>query len=610
MNRYLFLFICLLGVSGCGSSDRDPYFRAPTVPAPPAARTATVELRSILAQTPVPSYVTTVRGSGLAASGERIYGPEEQALAATIRWTGVPVETRTFLFEFLGSNGRVLGNATVPVQLTESETFVVNDLTVAFAPDPNPDPTPEPTPEPEPDLRLETDQSYQFNTDTGVISPPIEGSSNPTGWNSETKEFELNSFTLEPGAVLNVTGNTALALKVQGDVVVDGTLSFVGADGAAGEDTEVATTTLMRAVSVNAQATALDLTGAAGVNGADGGVRVTASGQISGSGTIISNGGNGGQGGSIKFNAANTTITSVVTGGRGGNGGAPGSVTLQGAPGSVLVSLTIQTAAGHGGDGGSIELAGEGCLVDEGGELYGGRGGDASGQGGIAGDGGDVTFSAEYGTNTTTVVGGAGGTGAFQGGVGGDVTFAEFNGRNIGTITGGAGGASDNYGGQGGSVQFSGQYATNESQGSLRGGDGGSGGLQGGNGGGVVLSGETSSSYGLTRGGKGGNGGTVGGNGGTVDFSGRYGFNNTNATATGGEGGSGGLAGGDGGDVHFSVRNQGTAIGGAGGNATQPAGAGGAGGDVVFEAGAAANGTKTGGAGGNPGGSAGTVIGP
>ena len=112
MNRYLFLlFVCLLGLCGCGSSNDESYVFTSS---PASARTTTVELRNILAQTAIPSYITTIRGTGFDASGERIYAPQSKAKAATVQWTEVPVETRTFLFEFLGANDVVLGNATSP----------------------------------------------------------------------------------------------------------------------------------------------------------------------------------------------------------------------------------------------------------------------------------------------------------------------------------------------------------------------------------------------------------------------------------------------------------------------------------------------------------------
>ena len=139
MNRYLFLlFVCLLGLCGCGSSNDESYVFTSS---PASARTTTVELRNILAQTAIPSYITTIRGTGFDASGERIYGPQSKAKAATVQWTEVPVETRTFLFEFLGANDVVLGNATVTVQLVESEVYVVDDLVVSFSPDPTPAPS-------------------------------------------------------------------------------------------------------------------------------------------------------------------------------------------------------------------------------------------------------------------------------------------------------------------------------------------------------------------------------------------------------------------------------------------------------------------------------------
>lgn len=575
-----------------------------------------MELRSILAQTQVPSYITTIRGSGFNAAGERIYGPQDKLKAATIQWTLVPIESKTFLFEFLDSQNRVLGNATVAVNLKESEVTVIDDLSVNF----DPGPTPEPTPQPEKDLLLPSNQNYQFNTDTGVVSPPIGGSSNPPGWNSQNKEFELETFTLETGSVLNVSGNTPLRIKTEGDATVNGTLSFTGADGTDGGDTEFgATPPVAPRMQLMQTADPLDLTGAAGNNGADGGVSLTSLGQISGSGTIISQGGKGGKGGDVDISTDHTAITSALTGGRGGNGGAPGQVTLLGAPGSVLVSIVIHTQGGNGGDGGNVNFSGDFTFTDSGGTATGGRGGDATGAGSSGGDGGDVLFSGQNSSNFNLAFGGAGGNGAVFGGNGGSIVFSAENSQNGGTATAGAGGIGEFQGGAGGRIDFSGHRAYNVSGATATGGAGGAGlhnvaGV-GGQGGDVAFAGRASANYGGTAtAGRGGNGGSHGGDGGKIEVSGpEGGFNNDNSPLTGGAGGDGGSQGGRGGNVEISVLNRGPVTGGAGGNATGGNGNGGNGGNVRY--GPTANvisppATSLGGAGGSPNGSPGNVTGP
>lgn len=605
MSRFLcFLFACLFSVCGCGSSFQESYLHTPT---PDAARTTTVELRSILAQTAIPGYITNIRGSGFDASGERVYGPANKVKAATVQWTFVPLETKSFLFEFLGANGQVLGNATVAVRLIPSEIYIVDGLAVNF--DPNP------IPESGSDLRLLANQNYQFNTDTGVVSPPIGGSSNPPGWNSETKEFELETFTLETGAVLNVSGNTTLKVKTQGDTTLNGTLSFTGADGEDGADTEITEPApTAKLAPVAAQTNTAVIIGAAGEDGANGGVSLVSLGQFSGHGTILSRGGNGGTGGNVR-NSMSTYLTSL-TGGRGGNGGAPGQVTIIDSSGrTVFASVEVETQSGNGGNGGSISIDGDGSYAPEDCVLQGGLGGDATGRNGNGGHGGHVVFSAERVSNAGIAAGGNGGEGDFQGGNGGEVAYAGFNGQNHGTTAGGTGGIGGTYGGRGGDVQFSGEMTTNSRE-TATGGAGGEGGVRGGDGGDVIFSSsDIFDNLATATGGAGGVGGTVGGNGGKVELAGqRGGYNHYGGQAFGGAGGQGGMQGGDGGDVFFFSNNENysSAAGGAGGSATAVGGLGGDGGDVVFAPGSynEPNATSVGGAGGIPSGSAGTVIGP
>lgn len=599
MNRYLFLlFVCLLGLCGCGSSNDESYVFTSS---PASARTTTVELRNILAQTAIPSYITTIRGTGFDASGERIYGPQSKAKAATVQWTEVPVETRTFLFEFLGANDVVLGNATVTVQLVESEVYVVDDLVVSFGPDP--------TPAPPANLRVPSNQSYQFDTDTGVITPPLGGSSNPSGWNNETKEFELETFTLETGAVLNVSGNTALSIRVEGDVVLDGTLNFAGADGEDGADTEPSAQTAVLTQSVGPNITS-PVTGVAGGNGASGGVTIASFGEVSGSGAVFSRGGNGGNGGSVKFSTDQTTISSAITGGRGGNGGSPGLIkfVIRGTTTDIVTGITATTSAGNGGKGGNVEFLAA-VYTGANSSVNGGRGGDSTEFGGSGGRGGSLlVISDEQLFLGGTLATGAGGNGEVYGGHGGDATFSGFNSQIIGTLTCGAGGSGGTQGGNGGSLNFSGQFAgIGSSTAIATAGAGGSSGHQGGYGGYINFTSQWSANYGSATGGAGGQGGTQGGDGGTIIFEGQYGFNNTNAFATGGAGGAGGSVGGDGGHVYFLNLNAGTATGGSGGDATVT---GGGGGFVTYYPNAVEipGSSSNGGLGGSPSGSNGGVV--
>ena len=96
---------------------------------PGVGPTATVLLRSVLAQSAVPAEVDTVRATGYSAAGSPLYGPEARDLSASVEWDGVPVAVTEFVLEYL-ADGRVVGLVQVDVRLSEGQTTTIENPTI------------------------------------------------------------------------------------------------------------------------------------------------------------------------------------------------------------------------------------------------------------------------------------------------------------------------------------------------------------------------------------------------------------------------------------------------------------------------------------------------
>jgi hypothetical protein len=91
---------------------------------------ATVELRSVLAQSVTPHQVTTFRATGYDQEQNLRYGPATKEKAALVEWNEVPVEVSDFVIEYLDANDQVVGLAQVTVELVAGQTFVVDNPTI------------------------------------------------------------------------------------------------------------------------------------------------------------------------------------------------------------------------------------------------------------------------------------------------------------------------------------------------------------------------------------------------------------------------------------------------------------------------------------------------
>lgn len=436
------------------------------------------------------------------------------------------------------------------------------------------------------ELTLESGQTYAFNTTSGkLVGPGLPAGPLPN-WDSVAHRLRLTSFVMGSGAVLNVTGDVAFGILGE-DLTIDGAIDFSGRDGARGLDGRIATD------------------GGDGTNGGD--IELYATGSLSGSGALLSNGGRGGDGGGFFLEGENREN---ITAGRGGDGGQAGEVTISinGSPGALDVSLgggaggaggdveitatnysNTTVTAGAGGDGGNGQPGGHGGEVTirdrtNVGSAYGlsavvaGKGGNG-GDNAPGGDGGGVSMwgnhvSGQYAQAFAT--GGAGGNGGRNapGGDGGEVTMQEGcilsgNDSQVST-TGGAGGngGENARGGDGGEVTLRtfNLVSGDRSESFVTGGAGGDGGddAPGGDGGGVVIAqdntvpGDDSSL--VVTGGAGGDG-WGGGDGGAVQVLGYQVQQGANASAAtrGGRGGDGfaGTTGGSGGAATRGIVAQG-----------------------------------------------------
>ncbi|MCA9777956.1 MAG: hypothetical protein KC800_14605 [Candidatus Eremiobacteraeota bacterium] len=464
---------CLLCLSGCGDSEDN------FVITPGSSRFTTIELRSVLAQSVVPTQVVAFRGSGFNSQENRIYGPSDKNKSELVRWTLVPIEVTEFVIEYLNGDGTIVGEARVSLQLVADELFIIDNPTITFfnQPDPN-----------LPNLTLRNGQTYDFNTDTGIISPAIDGSSTPPGWNAAGQDFTLNAFTMEAGSVLNVSGSAPFNLSAQSNITLDGTLAFVGANGIDGADIEVN----------NASSNLTPFQAEDGTDGTNGGdISLSSASQITGSGVIMANGGNGGDGGSVIISGINQAN---LTGGDGGNGGQPGEISLDDSDNTIPASIQL-FSSGSGGNGGNVSTG----LQHTVGTLRGGNGGNSAGSQGTGGNGGEARV---MGSNTSggVVIGGDGGLATGVGGFGGNGGNATVDlGSNGPTVSGGNGGDATQANGTGGNGGTALVVGNSSFITTLTGGDGGDAtatGGQGGNGGNATVGGTN-------------DGSAVGGTGGT-----------------------------------------------------------------------------------------------
>jgi hypothetical protein len=508
---------------------------------------------------------------------------------------------------------------------------------------------------------------YTFDTDTGVLNPQVGPNSTAPGWDATNQRLFLDTFEVQSGVTLTVTGSAPFVVDASGAITMAGTIDRDGSVGASG---------------------------AQGTLG--GGVSLVSEGDVTVSGTIQSrggaggsaqgagNGGHGAAGGALTLVADNLTVTGTLrldggagadggntaTGqaGAGGDGGNAGTLSRSGLS-SVNFNPTLLSAqGGAGGQGGSTTTT---ASVNVNRSAVGGAGGNGGsstlGPGGMGGAGGSITVNGDVlANNTVPVVAGAGGAGgdsidaaAGNGGAGGSITITGFT-QTPNIVTTGAGGSGGSSaagaggdGGSGGALSLGATVSTpnvilTTGTGGA-GGDGGTSGGQGGAGGDMTTAQINGGIHGAGAGGRGGNGGAVGGAGGaggsvtaTQIIQGTTtagaGGDGGNGTATGGNGGAGGALnvaeltaatgrggaggqggqggtaagpGGDGGSavVSSTIGVSASLIGGRGGDGGTSATAGGAGGDGGNATAPGSNGTRTpgaGGAGGAVGGSNGS----
>ncbi|MFA5508819.1 MAG: hypothetical protein WC314_22330 [Vulcanimicrobiota bacterium] len=345
-NRLLlrsFVIFSALLLVGCGSSED---FVATS---PQAPETATIQLRSVLARSEVPPDVVSFRGSGFDDSGELLYGPKTVQKDTVADWTDVQLTVKRFVVEYLNAENAVVGLSQSQVILVKGEVFVIENPTILL---------------PEavyPDLVMGGNQIYTFNTDTGVLQPSIGANSTIPGWRVAEYSLILQSFTLESGSTLELTGSRAFQVVAFGDIEVAGGIDFSGVDGADGSDGNP--------------------TGADGEDGEDGsGVTLIALGNLTVTGTIATNGGDGGAGGSVLIAGDNTVDVSA---GNGGNGGNAGELILSGRLSKDVSSATLNDSGGAGGAGGDVTI--EGTNSGEASSGSGGNGGNPDGAGGASG---------------------------------------------------------------------------------------------------------------------------------------------------------------------------------------------------------------------------------
>jgi len=275
-------------------------------------------------------------------------------------------------------------------------------------------------------------QTYTFNTDTGVLDPAIGPSATIPGWLVPEFLLVLPKFTVETGSTLDITGSRAFQV-IALDILVEGSIEFNGADGADGAD------------GANP--------GDHGGNGEDGGdIHFSALGDLTITGHISTNGGDGGAGGSVDIAGDNS---GTVIGGNGGNGGNSGKITFNVAGNETVLPENLHQVGGKGGAGGGVTIGGD----NEGfASATAGAGGDggAGEVGGDGGTGGGVTIGGDNEDFAFAIAGDGGygrpgGSEGGDGGDGGDVTvnnLSQFAAAIAGS--GGDGGSPDGVGGYGG----------------------------------------------------------------------------------------------------------------------------------------------------------------
>ena len=108
---------------GCGSSDQS-FVSVQAAPDP--GPTATVALRSELAQVAVPGAVDSFRATGYDEFSRLSFGPDTRAKSVEVVWSGVSTEVTDFVIEYL-ADGRVVGMAEVEVDLSPGQTFRIEN---------------------------------------------------------------------------------------------------------------------------------------------------------------------------------------------------------------------------------------------------------------------------------------------------------------------------------------------------------------------------------------------------------------------------------------------------------------------------------------------------
>lgn len=101
---------------------------APDTSSPPTPTTGRTDVlvRFNLLSRAVPTYVDTIRFTGLNVVNDVIYGPFTRNKAGTVALSDVPLEVKAFRMEYL-QNGAVRGIGLVPVQLAEGQDYEIID---------------------------------------------------------------------------------------------------------------------------------------------------------------------------------------------------------------------------------------------------------------------------------------------------------------------------------------------------------------------------------------------------------------------------------------------------------------------------------------------------
>ena len=274
-----------------------------------------------------------------------------------------------------------------------------------------------------------------FDTDTGQLNGIV-----PGGWDGSILKVE--SFELQGGATLNVTGTAPFQVETCGDTTIAGTINAAGGDGGDGNTGSPISTRGVAGVAGpggfqgglggGIDGTSPNRNGEAGAGpGAGGGGETLGLVFVPPSGFAGENENGGGGGGHATTGAAGILLGTTGTPGAGGATYASIPTQLRGGSGGGGGSSFIDTAGnsysggGGGGGGGAVSFIAQGSLTVSGSiDCSGGVGGDKGPAPAGAGAGGGAGGAIQLLASSTPTVSGTlnvsgGGGGSPGGGAGG-----------------------------------------------------------------------------------------------------------------------------------------------------------------------------------------------